>query len=422
MKLGTLLSRKKKATEVFTPRSPEVNDIMYLQRSGAEKKIITAISINKLTLLIGETGIGKTWTLKRVLEDHGLEWHTINFANLQDKSEITQQISSRLQSGVIAIDGNHTEQSQQTLEPTILSNKAGSTSVGSSSSKRYKLDPIRDLLDAIDKRSSKITPIVFVFENFEMNPRLELYKGLIAFLIDTEQLKRGRIKLFLTTASESFRENFSEGKDRSGDFTEAAVFSRVHEIKPLYPFNLRQIMEFSEKGFNEQLKLGLSKVEIHQIASDGLRSTLGIPSDLHDYCLILANLIIDKHHGGFDYTLLKDAGLEFYSIQPEVSKKLLIKSVSNDRAYRRNQTLFCCTKIEKTFFSSKDIKRTMKIVIGHETSNQNIKKQLVTLCNSGLLIPADDDQNFRWASPTLLMAARQLLYLTNSLDVKIAQL
>lgn len=72
---------RKSINGVSTPRSPNVNADMYVRRDALEQELRQALQGALHILLHGESGCGKSWLYKKVLDEEKIFWLSANLAN-----------------------------------------------------------------------------------------------------------------------------------------------------------------------------------------------------------------------------------------------------------------------------------------------------------------------------------------------------
>ena len=90
------LTSRKNITEVFTPRLSEVNSAMYVNRPVLEKLLQRAIKRNSHTLIFGESGNGKSWLYKKVLDEVKTPYVVANCANASRLGSLTKEICNTI--------------------------------------------------------------------------------------------------------------------------------------------------------------------------------------------------------------------------------------------------------------------------------------------------------------------------------------
>jgi Cdc6-like AAA superfamily ATPase len=86
------MNSRKQINEVFTPRKSDVNADMYVERPIHEKSLSRALKRDSHTLVFGESGNGKSWLYKKVLESEGINYVVANCANASRAGSLTQEI------------------------------------------------------------------------------------------------------------------------------------------------------------------------------------------------------------------------------------------------------------------------------------------------------------------------------------------
>tara|TARA_R110000822_G_scaffold97851_1_gene221791 strand:- start:779 stop:1267 length:489 start_codon:yes stop_codon:yes gene_type:complete len=92
--LWIAMNIRKEITDVFTPRRSEVNDAMYVDRPQLQKALLRSFARNSHTLVYGESGNGKSWLYKKVLETNSIPYIVANCANASRIKSLTQEICS----------------------------------------------------------------------------------------------------------------------------------------------------------------------------------------------------------------------------------------------------------------------------------------------------------------------------------------
>ena len=82
--------------EVFTPRNPEVNLQMYVPRSRLETALLDSVRGTMHTFVFGESGNGKSWLYKKVLQENSIPFAVANCSSASRKKSLTEEIRSVL--------------------------------------------------------------------------------------------------------------------------------------------------------------------------------------------------------------------------------------------------------------------------------------------------------------------------------------
>ena len=85
-------NQRKDISKVFTPRSENVNLEMYVKRPELENELLRSIKGSMNTLISGESGNGKSWLYKKVIEGEDINFAIANCANASRFSSLTNAI------------------------------------------------------------------------------------------------------------------------------------------------------------------------------------------------------------------------------------------------------------------------------------------------------------------------------------------
>jgi len=83
-------------SDVFTPRSAEVNLRMYVPRIALETALLDSLKGSMHTLIFGEIGNGKSWLYKKVLDQARITYAIANCGSASRKKSLTEEIRSVL--------------------------------------------------------------------------------------------------------------------------------------------------------------------------------------------------------------------------------------------------------------------------------------------------------------------------------------
>lgn len=83
---------RQEISSVFTPRNESVNLEMYVERPELEKELLRSIKGSMNTFISGESGNGKSWLYKKVLESKKINYVIANCANASRLGSLTDAI------------------------------------------------------------------------------------------------------------------------------------------------------------------------------------------------------------------------------------------------------------------------------------------------------------------------------------------
>ena len=93
--MATLIDKKPIST-IFTPRNPDVNLKMYVPRIKLEEALLDSINGSMHTMIFGESGNGKSWLYKKILDQNKIPYVVANCASASRKKSLTDEICCTL--------------------------------------------------------------------------------------------------------------------------------------------------------------------------------------------------------------------------------------------------------------------------------------------------------------------------------------
>ncbi|MFO0695427.1 MAG: ATP-binding protein [Polyangiales bacterium] len=198
---------QKRPSDVFTPRNPDVNEVMYVPRPFLEKAFRRAIESGKHVLVYGESGCGKSWLYKRTLYNDGAAMVVANLANASRHESIVKEIETVTSELLDPIRTVYTE--SKSAEASAFGFAKGSLEHEST----YQLpqgDPLERCFSALRRAAGEKT-CCLVLDNLETifsNERLMSELGEIVVLLDDARYARHRIKLVIVGVPGGVREYF----------------------------------------------------------------------------------------------------------------------------------------------------------------------------------------------------------------------
>ncbi|MFZ2642093.1 MAG: AAA family ATPase [Verrucomicrobiia bacterium] len=395
-----------KITEVFTPRSAEVNPKMYIDRPTYERELERAVEGSKHAILCGESGGGKSWLYRHVSEREGWKTFYANAGNAARHKTVTGTIANAVfEEG----DGEWTEYTQA-LEGNIKVLGIGGSA---ETERKFEVKSKELLLRTFKKareRADKQVAVV-VIDNLEaIFGKADLMEelGNVILLLDDPDYAQYKIKLLIVGVPAEVVEYYQRIDNLE------PVANRLTEIPSVTGLNWGQIEDFVRRGFSNQLKVGFVSDQVKEIARHVEFITLGIAQRLHEYCEILAFNIQDS---GWKY----DSGLLDIADQKFLSSCLkkayaVVDAYMNERrtkAGRRNQVLFSLGKLKNSEFDINEVEEIVRSEFPVSTSNTAlaIGQMMADLAagNAPLLRRTTKGASYRFADPRYLMCIRVML-------------
>lgn len=405
----------KSPAEVFTPRSPTVNDEMYIGRPDLEAALEKALLGTQHVLIHGESGSGKSWLYKHVIKRLNGHAVSVNLANASRFGSIGGACKNAVDSSGIAVKTRYSETKSAEVDAVIASGNISNTG-------EYEIgqkEPFEAcLLLASQRGKGKVAWLVF--ENLEsifLNEKLMRELADVITLLDDEQYSQYGAKLLIVGVPKDVREYFVKAAS-------ATVSNRLQEIPEVGGLSHDQVREFVDRGFNKQLGLNVSEPEIDEIVQHAEWVTGGIPQRLHEYCLELSTLLVE----GRVYS---------ESVFDEADRRWLVQHLSNDyglivgvmneketKVGRRNQVLYSLGQVQRDTFRITDIEAIVRAEFPKSTEKLTLDVSgiLGSLASTerGIIKRSPKGDAYLFVDPRYRMCIRAMLRKTD--DEKVAQL
>jgi len=321
----------------------EVNESMYVHRPLHEKLLKRATERNSHTLIFGDSGNGKSWLYKKVLDDLNTPFVVANCANASRLGSLTQEICYSLtEPGTVKKLGFSEEKAAEI--------GAYFAKGGVKHTAEYKLASEEPLLEAFklfhkatkDKKILVLDNLESIFESKDLMAEL----ADIIILLDDARYSACNINILIVGTPTGVLQYFRETKSSE------SVSNRVIEIEKVARLDYNQVRNIVEKGF-KQLKVTLTDTSLTEISEHTWNITLGIAQRIHEYCELLAYEIKDNNWK-YETQLLNESDTQWL-IQGLRHSYQVVESHLNSRetaVSRRNQVIFCIAKIQSHQFDS----------------------------------------------------------------------
>lgn len=377
---------KKQIGEVFTPRNPEINEAMYVQRPELEKELRRSLQKNTHVLIFGDSGNGKSWLYKNVLSQLNLPYITANCANAARKSSLTKEICD-------SIDDSCSNSADNHLEFEIS-------------------EPLLEAFRVYDRRySGKKIIVLDNLESIFARPTLMEELANIVILLDDARYARNSVNFLIVGVPNDVLNYYAKTENLD------SVANRIEEITKVSGLKVEQVAEIINKGFS-QLEVTLDAAQRLLICNHTFNVTLGIPQRVHEYCEALSYVLEDASWQ-FDEKMFRDADLLWL-------KKGLRKSYSviqyhlNSRdttVARRNQVLYAIGKITTQHFDSGTVDDLIRRIFPATvpSTNMGIGTILSELSSgsSPVLGRTEKGNEYYVTDPRYVMCIRLMLYVDN---------
>jgi hypothetical protein len=223
--------------KVFTPRKMAVNEDMYVERAEQESVLLEAINSPFSIFLTGETGIGKTWSTRRILTKNAIPHTYVNAANLATHDQLREAMLKSLRKSHEPKKVSATETVSTTVEPSVAGTKLGNIVTEKATTTEFpKPDHLALFLEEIESRHKHAPRFVLVLDNVEFQ-LTEAFIGEIArVIVGTEAFSETcQLKVLVIVASD-------DGDDALGGILgkSPSAGSRVVQIRPFRRFTFNQ--------------------------------------------------------------------------------------------------------------------------------------------------------------------------------------
>lgn len=397
-----VLTTRPAINAVFTPRGAVINRTVYVERPELEKELSRALAGTLHAVVFGESGNGKSWLYKKVIDD--LQWYSImaNCANAARFGSITQAIvNAAKEAGEANLDG-YTETKGANIAGAKLEHQ-----------NKYTVESGEPLLTAFAKISQRAhgQPAILILDNLEQifaSPRLMEELGNIITLLDDDRYARYKIKILIVGVPAGVIDYFSKITNLH------TVANRLHEISEVGSLSEEQVKALVTKGLRDQLKIQIDDFDFENWQDHIYAVTLGVAQRVHEYCEQLAHIVEEADWKGAlnqidraDISWLRIGLKESYGV---------VEALMNERetkAGRRNQVLYALGRMNARTFTParvEDILRNHfpKSTDGITLAVAQILAELAERENSIVRRTAKGDA-FQFTDPRFAMAIRVML-------------
>lgn len=399
------MNKRKNINEVFTPRKSDVNADMYVNRPNYERSLSRALKRDSHTLVFGESGNGKSWLYKKVLESEGLSYVVANCANASRIGSLTQEIcNSIIDPGTVKKQGYSEEKA---VEINAYVAKGGLKHVAN-----YEIANDEPLLGAFklfnEADSSKKIVVLDNLESIFDSAELMNELADIVILLDDKRYADCNFNILIVGIPNGVLQYFSQTKNIE------SVANRIHEIQKVDSLDPGQVMEIITKGFRQLqiLIVGNTLIKLSDHVHD---ITLGIAQRVHEYCEALA-YEIEENDWKYDSSLLNNADHEWL-IQGLRQCYQVVESHLNSRTTavaRRNQVIYCLAKLTGHQFESSDVDSIIRkeFPTTVPATNMGLGSILTDLSNgnSPLVVKNDKANTYSVKDPRYLMCIKIMLF------------
>lgn len=395
-----------KISEVFTPRSSTVNLRTYVPRLDLERSLLRSIQGSMHSLLFGESGNGKSWLYKKVLEQSNIPYRVANCANASRLKSLTNEIIGVLVSPGTAQKTGFTENKEAAVKAVFAEGKLVHQD-------QYRLQ-LEDPLEAAfahfsQQHDGKLAVIVLdnlesIFSNAERMDEL----ADIIILLDDPRYARYRLKFLIVGVPNGVLEYFAKTKNLE------SVSNRLEELHKVGGLTQPMIATLVRIGYNDLLRFALSPGSLEEISRHIHYVTLGVAQRAQEYCEKLAYLI-EESKRVYRTELLQNADRDWLMLGMRQAYTVVEAHLNSRRTTiaRRNQVIFCIGKMKTHQLDSSKITERIREEFPETVpeTNMGIGGILSDLANDEppLLKRNPKTNEYRVVDPRYVMCIRTML-------------
>ncbi len=402
-----LFSRRQPPTEVFTPRSPNVNTQMYIPRNDLESRLQRGLDETFQLILHGESGSGKSWLYKKVFADLEVEYFVANMASALTAGSINSELNSLLADGSFEKTA-YTETKSASVNVVVAEGQLDHAA-------EYQLKKVHPFLGVLEKlrRKAGSKKACLVFDNFEQllqKTELIVELGSLIVLMDDERYAKHEVTLLIVGVPSDIKDYFTRVPNGT------TIANRVRELPEVARLSNDGAEQLARKGF-ELLKFRWASAEQEALVLKHIVwVTDRIPQHLHEYCLELSYLA-EKNGDVLSESLLDNADKQWLqgSLLSACAQVEKVMNAVRTTAGRRNQTLYALSKCDKEEFGPTDIEPIVRSEFPASTLgvklniSATLSEVAVDGAQPGVIRRTPRGDAYRFASPVYRMCLRALL-------------
>lgn len=397
---------KKAPHEVFTPKSFEVNNSMYVRRVELETRLIDAFPSNKFIVIHGESGNGKTWLFKKVFADQGIHYEVVNLGNASGADSLDKAFAVKL---------GEWGSKQKTSEGTASGATAKPMGIGidhrlDTSTSYAAKSPFHHLVEEVRRRCGNDKRCAIIFDNFEAivdNAKLIQELAGIILNADDESFAKHNVQLVIVGTPTNLKQTIVQLSKS------ASVANRLVEIPEVARMSSDEAAQLMEQGFVNELGLSFAKDLSKVTVFDEIAwNTDRIAQHIQELCLLIAQ------HANRNARQISKEVIE-KSTETWVNDTLSADiatihgsmNARDTRIGRKNQALYALGQCKLEDFKDTDIEAILRKHFDVGGATLNIAQILSGFADEANPIVTRNPQADAWrfVSPKYRMAIRALL-------------
>lgn len=265
--------------DVFTPRSREINERMYVDRPELEERLEDALKGDKYIIVHGESGNGKTWLFKRVLARKKIPFEVVNLANAVLHGSLLKAFDAKIAELGAEREVGRTEEFDIGFRPGgIGAGGKQQTQISIAAQSAFGTLVSHLNSEARGKRS------VLVLDNFEqIVDDHESLKAVASIIIsaDEESIAKHGVKLLIVGVPRDLKQLVAKVSNA------ATIANRLIEIPEVARMTLDEATSLMARGFEKELGYSFS-INKQQLYKEICWKTDRIAQQIHELCLKIA--------------------------------------------------------------------------------------------------------------------------------------
>lgn len=394
-----------KPEKVFEPRRANVNPKIYVSRRDVEDNLRRGIRGGMHLVLTGDSGTGKSWLYKRLLELDGIKYRTIDCAIVASEGSFDPEFETHIAQ---LIDWDPTvlkEMKQAELNVVVAKGGAEVT-------REYEKPKVNNFLKLLVALRAKGDDYFLVIENceklFEDSKLINSLGGLIT-LLDNPDYAKFKVRFLIVGTQREIQHYF----ERTPAL--APVSNRIKEIRQMRPLKFSETLEFLKKGFS-LVNIEHSEQELYEFANEVQRITFGVPQRIHEYCLEFCYSLLD---GKVGKDAIRDASYKWIEGSMIAFRSIVSKTVKGSKeGSKKLQVLYCFANFFGESMSVSDVEREMRKHFDGLPKNLGLWSIINALVECEIIISRSKDKFYELSDQRLKMILRVLLVKDDELGVR----
>lgn len=398
--------RMKDPHDVFTPRAAVINNDMYVSRRTLEKKLSDAMLGGKHIVIHGESGSGKSWLYKKVLNDRHATYKVVNLASAATSKSIQEELAAVIDRIDPVRKTGYTENKKAAIGIPGLGGEIAHTG-------NYEIKEPRAIERLFQRLSESASgqPSWIIFDNLESifgsKELMEEMANLI-ILLDDESFAKYKVKFVIVGVPSGVKEYFTKTSNHG------TVANRLQEIPEVSRLTETEADQLIQKGFCASLGYRFLPGETDEIRGHICWVTDRVPQRLHEYCLELA--LIGRSQREIAKSMLDGADEAWLQTSLSADYAAIERHLNTNSTTvgRRNQLIYVLGQMERDEFKVSDLESKLRAIFPHTThavANLNLNPHIGAIANGddAIIKKTPRGNAYMFRDPKYRMCIRSML-------------